>query len=224
MRNNSLDLNPFMKQLIVSTTRSETIMFHMKQFMLAVSVMFSMAVLSGNAAALGLEYYGVEVTINDDLSVHNNVVLKFDSPVNHLDYSLDFSIDNLEYNADFDLADCAVKDKTISCDFIGMTSEHNKITFDFDTRNVIRKVGDNYRFIVNYGIPLPIEASFVLIRLPQNNILAGVGNESYAPLSGGTLTDGRRIMVFWEEEMLERLWKQGRTFSSQYFSRGLPRT
>ena len=175
----------------------ETIMSRMKQSALAVLVVLSMAIMSGNAMALGLEYYGVEVTINDDLSVHNSIVLQFDSPVNHLDYSLDFDIDNLEYEADFDFAECSViGGRTISCDFIGINEENNLVTFEFDTSNVIRKTGDNYRFIVNYGIPLPIETSFILIRLPQNNILAGEASESYAPASGATLTDGRRIMVF----------------------------
>ena len=186
---------------------SETIGVDMKQLMITVSVLFSMLILSGNALALGLEYYGVEVTINDDFSVHNMIVLKFDTPVNHLDYSLDFEVENLEYESDFEFSDCTVEKSnvgsTISCDFIGMTAEKNKLELEFDTRDVIKEADDNYRFIVNYGIELPVESTFVLIRLPENNILAGTANESYFPTSGGTLTDGRRIMVFWEEEGLE---------------------
>jgi hypothetical protein len=179
----------------------------MKQFMITVSVLFSMLVMSGNALALGLEYYGVEVTISDDMSAHNMIVLKFNTPVSHLDYRLDFEIENLEYEADFAFADCEVVKNNggsaISCDFIGMNNESNKLTLDFDTYDVIKEADDNYRFTVNYGIELPIESTFVLIRLPENNILAGSADESYFPLSGGTLTDGRRIMVFWEEENLE---------------------
>jgi uncharacterized membrane protein len=56
---------------------------------------------------------------------------------------------------------------------------------------------------VNYGIPFPIENTFILIRLPRNDILAGEQNESYFPTTGGTLTDGKHIMVFWEDEGLE---------------------
>jgi uncharacterized membrane protein len=182
-------------------------MVQMKQSILTLTVLLGMLLLSGNASALGLEYYGVEVTINDDQSVTNMVVLKFDTPVNHLDYTLDFRAENLEYESDFDFADCRVSDKNggsiISCDFIGMAPERNKLTLTFTTENVIQKTGDNYRFTVNYGIPLPIQSTFILIRLPQNNILAGEQNESYFPTTGGTLTDGKRIMVFWEDESLE---------------------
>ena len=163
--------------------------------------------LSGNAAALGLEYYGVEDTINSDLSVTSEVVLKFDTPINRLDYSVDYSVENLEYESDFDFADCRATDNgmgsTISCSFIGMTPEANKLIIRFTIRDVIQKLDGNYRFTVNHGIPLPIQSSFILIRLPQNNILAGEMNESYFPTTGDTLTDGRHIMVFWEDENLE---------------------
>ena len=179
----------------------------MKQLIFAVSLMFSVMVLSGNAMAIGLEYYGVEVTINDDASANNIIVLKFDAPINHLDYSLDFDIYDFDYEGDFGFSECTVEKNnggsTISCDFIGITPEKNKLTMRFNTRNTIKRIGDNHRFIVNYGISLPIQRTFVLIRMPQNNILAGDANESYYPLSGDTLTDGRRIMIFWEEEDLE---------------------
>lgn len=182
-------------------------MNRMKQSLIALSFVFSVMALSPNAAAVGLEYYGVEVTIKDDLSVNNLVVLDFDAPINRLDYTLDFRVENLQYNADFDFADCSVSDNrdgsTISCTFIGMTQENNKLTLDFDTSNVINKIEDDYRFTVNYGIPLSIERTFILIRLPQNNILAGEEGKSFFPASGGTLTDGKRIMIFWEDEALE---------------------
>lgn len=179
----------------------------MKQSILIVSVALCILILSGNALAVELQYYGVEDTINDDLSVTNNVVLKFNSSINHLDYSLDFKVEDLQFESDFEFSDCMATDNnggsTISCDFIGITPEKNKLTLTFITRDVIQKVGDNYRFTVNYGIPLPIDSNFVLIRLPQNNILAGETNESFFPSDGATLTDGRHIMVFWEEETLE---------------------
>jgi uncharacterized membrane protein len=182
-------------------------MKYVKHSALIVSLALSLMVLSGNGLAIGLEYYGVEVTINEDHSVTNMIVLKFDTPANHLDYNLDFRIDSLEFESDFDFADCSASNNnggsTISCDFIGMTNESNKLTLTFNTRNVIKRIDDTYRFTVNYGIPLPIQNSFILIRLPQNNILAGEQNESFFPTDGQTLTDGKYIMVFWEDEALE---------------------
>lgn len=179
----------------------------LKQFLLAVSVLFCTLMLPGDALAVELEYYGVDVTIEDDNSVTNEIVFKFDTPVNQLDYSLDFEIEDLEYESDFEFADCGLSDRnggsTISCDIIGMTDEKNKLTLRFTARDVIQKTDEDYRLTANYGVPFSIEKSFVIIRLPQNNILAGEGNESYSPNSGAILSDGRHIMVFWENEGLE---------------------
>jgi hypothetical protein len=179
----------------------------MKGVIVSVVLMLSIMVMSSQASALGLKYYGIEDTINEDLTVSNMITLKFDSPITHLDYNLDFRIEDFEHEADFELADCVViesaSQSTISCDFIGMTEQRNTLVLKFNTRNVIRKIGDNLRFTVNYGISLPIERSFTIIKLPQNSILAGtVANESYSPSTGGILTDGKRIMVYWEEEGL----------------------
>ena len=179
----------------------------MKGVIVSVVLLISLMALSGQGQALGLKYYGIEDTINEDLIVSNMITLKFDSPINHLDYNLAFMIEDFDYEADFELADCALiesgSQSTISCDFIGMTDQKNTLILRFNTRNVIRKVGDNFRFTVNYGISLPIERSFTIIRLPQNGILAGtLANESYSPSTGGILTDGKRIMVYWEGENL----------------------
>ncbi len=179
----------------------------LKQSLVALSLILLLSLTSGNALALGLEYYGVEDTINNDLSVTSEVVLKFDTPINRLDYSLDYAVENLEYESDFEFAECHAGESdggsTISCSFIGMTPEMNELILRFTVRDVIQKLDGNYRFTVNHGIQLPIQTSFILIRLPQNNILAGEMNESYFPTTGDTLTDGRHIMVFWEDEGLE---------------------
>jgi len=180
----------------------------MRRLISLLAVLCCFILISGSAEGVGLKYYGVEDTINEDLSVTNQIVLKFDSPIAHLDYMLDFKIYNFKYEANFEFADCAVTDingkSKISCDFIGMSREKNTLKLKFDTRNVIKRIGNNYKFTVNYGISLPIERVFVLIKLPQNGILSGKNvSESYFPSTGNILTDGKRIMVYWEEENLK---------------------
>jgi len=180
----------------------------MKQLIVSVLVaVCCVVVFSSEGYALSLNYYGIEDTINEDLTVTNQITLKFGSPINHLNYNLGFKVYDLEYEADFEFVDCKVTDRDgkseISCDFIGMTEEKNTLILKFKAKNLIKRVGDNYRFTVNYGISLPIKRVFVLIRLPKNGILAGnVANESYFPSTGNTLTDGKHIMVYWEEEEL----------------------
>lgn len=178
----------------------------MKQLLLfmAVSIVVSLAMISIDASAVSLEYYGIEDTINTDLSVDNSIVLQFKEPVGHLDYQLGFNIYNLSSESDFTLAECSSQDNDkgslISCDFIGMTSKNNKLVLRFQTNDIIDMVEGNYRFSVNYGVSIPIERAFALIKLPENGILAeSVANQSFFPSDGGTLTDGRHIMVYWNK-------------------------
>lgn len=178
----------------------------MKHFFSLVSLtfVFSFIFLFGNVHAVGLIQYGIEDIINPDLTVHSKITLKFDSPVSHLDYQLGFNIYNFTSRSDFFSADCEVSDlngnSLVTCDFIGMTNDKNLLTLEFDTDNVIKERGGILQFNGNYGVSLPIERAFTLVTLPENAILAeAVANESFFPPNGKVLTDGRHILVFWED-------------------------
>jgi len=152
-----------------------------------------------------LEYYGIEDTIKDDLTVHNNVVLKFKQPIGHLDYNAGFRVYNLTTEANFPFADCRASNSDsgslIACDFTGMTTENNKLTLKFNTKDAITKKNGNYRFGVSYGVDVPMERAFIVIKLPENGILSEqVANQSFYPTDGYLASDGRRIMVYWERE------------------------
>jgi hypothetical protein len=156
----------------------------MKQFfLLAFVVCFFVSVAHANA--LGLEYYGIEDSINEDLSVDNEITLKFDTPINHLDYQLGFRAYNLTATSNFDSVDCEIIDRErtsdISCDFVGMTKEKNMLKLSFSTKDSVRRVDGKYQFSINYGISIPIERVFALIKLPENGILAEEPvNQSYS--------------------------------------------
>ena len=171
-------------------------------FLLAV-IIFSLLLIT-NVKAIGLEYYGIEDSIQDDNSVTHEVTLKFDKPISHLDYNLAFKIYNLTAESNFDVVDCKVTDRggksQVSCDFVGMTREKNLLILNFITRDSVKRSEGKLHFIVNYGISLPIERTVAKIRLPPNGILSeDVINQSYSPQDGSVFTDGRHIIVSWEE-------------------------
>ncbi len=160
------------------------------------------------AKAVSLEYYGIDDSINPDMSVHNMITLIFESPITHLDYNLDFKIHNLTATArGFGPVDCETFHEAdisrISCDIVGMTDEKKTLILRFDVKDGIKKTGSKYQFISNYGISLPVKRSVTTIELPQNAILAEEpANRSYFPMNGKTLTDGRTILILWEKENL----------------------
>jgi len=163
---------------------------------------------SGSAKAVELEYYGIENTINEDLSVYTIITLKFDTPINHLDYKLQFKIHNLTSEGlGFGPVNCEIIDRgktnDISCDIAGMTNEKNVLKLGFNVRDAVKRKGNNYEFLANYAVSLPIKRTVSMIKLPENSILAyEVVNRSYFPRDGETLTDGRHIMIYWEKENL----------------------
>jgi uncharacterized membrane protein len=176
----------------------------MKQFIAIVSFALCIVISSGLTSAITLEYYGIEGTINDDFSITKVITFRFNEPINHMDYQLDFKISNLTAEANFDSVDCETINNDgksmIACDFIGMTPEKNKLILTFNTKEGIKRTEDNFQFSANYGVSVPIERMFTLIKLPQKAILsAEIANESFFPKDGGVITDGKHIMVYWED-------------------------
>ena len=198
-------------------------MFDMKQ---SFALAFSLAVLVAIPAAQAqeLEYYGVEAIISEDFSIHNTVVLDFTEPVGTFDYEPGFFIDSLNYSANFDYSECELSNTNsgsrVSCIFIGMDEDHTELTLEFNTRNAIKRIGENYRYTVDYSVPVAVQSSFIMFKLPQNNIFAGDDNQSFFPSDGQTLTDGKRIMVFWEDENITANEQQ--QYSILFSSPGAP--
>lgn len=180
-----------------------------KQLILTVSVfLVFLTFISGNGLAVGLEYYGIDSEINDDMIVSSKVTLKFDSAISHLDYRFDFEIYDLEAEADFNWVNCELDVREgmsdVSCDFMGMSSAKKTLILEFKSKTGIKMVNDRYQYSFEYDISLPVERLFVSIKLPRNGILAEeVANESYFPPDGEIFTDGRHIIVYWERQNLD---------------------
>ncbi len=173
----------------------------MRKTIAFLALLAAVSALAQPASALGLEYYGIK-TVLEDSSTHNTVSLRFDSVISQLNYGLDFHVSNLTHESNF-ISDCRALNSgsgsNIVCDFIGMTEENRFITLEFDADGNIRREGDEYQFIRNYGVPVPVDRSFVSITLPRNAILAGENiNQSIFPAGGKTSSDGKRIIVYWE--------------------------
>ena len=84
-----------------------------------------------------------------------------------------------------------------------MTEEKNLFIMNYKTVNSVRRVDNKYQFTMNYPVSLPIDQAYIIIKLPENGVLAGENvTESYSPPDGNILTDGKKIMVYWERNGL----------------------
>lgn len=160
--------------------------------------------LSVSAKAPGLDYYGVESTINDDTTTVTVLTVRFSEPAESYEFNLLYKAYNLTATANFDSAQCSLSDAAdksrITCRFIGMTESKNLLTLMFYSKEGITSFQNKYNFTSDYGISSGIKSAFVLIKIPKNSVLSEeVSNESYFPKDGAILSDGKHIMVYWEK-------------------------
>ncbi|NIO23169.1 MAG: hypothetical protein GTN38_04055 [Candidatus Aenigmarchaeota archaeon] len=170
-------------------------------FSLVVFILLACPVRSQN-----LEYYGIETRLDREMAAANTISLIFDSEVGHFDYRVKYEVHNLEVENKYGTAECETKMEreltVISCDVVN-TEEMNKtqVQLDFETRENVDKIGEDYEFDSLYLVDVPVERAFSIVYLPETATLkTKVPSESFTPRYGNTLSDGKHIMVYWERE------------------------
>ena len=173
------------------------------QLLIPVSFIICLIAISATASAAGFDYYGIKIKIINDELIENEIALKFDKLVTHLDYSLDFKIRNLEVDANFDEADCRTVDTSkgsdIKCDFRGNPINDDKrfIRLFFDTEAGVSKEKNNYVFTANYDVPVSVDDVVIKVTLPKNAALLDI-----FPPNPSTATINKSMTLLWEKEDL----------------------
>jgi uncharacterized membrane protein len=157
-----------------------------------------------HVSAADLEYYGIDTTIEKNLQTAVTLTLIPVKPVNIIDLELDFTILNLSVTTMSGTSRCDFTSinggSSISCNFYGMEEDDRNVRINFYTREAVRPTGNNYEFRLNFPVPYNTERVFSIVKLPAKAALSEeVVNQSYFPPDGSTLTDGRRMMVSWED-------------------------
>ncbi len=178
--------------------------------------LFLISAISASVRGMELEYYGVESTINDDMSARTILTIKFSEPVNSSSFSLNHKIFNLTASTSADTVQCRLaEDRRIDCDFTGMTKAKNVLTLAFSTKESFAQSQNEFNFTSVYGISVPAKEAFVMIKIPKNSVLSEEpANQSYSPDDGKILTDGKYIMVYWQRQNVT--FQDGLAFSVSY--------
>jgi uncharacterized membrane protein len=176
-------------------------------FLPALLLIFTFTIVSAQAAAAELEYYGIETSVSDDASARTVMTIKFLQPVNSTQFTLNYPAYNLTSSSSFDSASCTLNDEgeksRIACAMAGMTEGKNILTLAFNTAGGPGNFQGRYNFSTDYGISLPIKEAFILVKIPRSSVLSEEpANQSYAPGDGKILSDGKNIMVYWQRENL----------------------
>ncbi len=159
-----------------------------------------------------LEYYGVESVIEAD-RIDYIVTLKFAKPTQQISWESDFAIFNLSPEAEFGV-ECSSKVKLITCNFTGMSETQRLVKLSFSSLEGVERLDGKLRYRASYTIPFHIERAFIIIKLPEKGVLVEPTNASFSPADGKIITDGRRIMVYWDRVNLTA--GEGLLFSVSY--------
>jgi len=173
----------------------------------ALLLILTFAIVSAQANAAELEYYGIETSINEEADAKTVLTIKFLEPVNSTELILHYPAYNLTSSSSFDSASCTLAEEAgksrIACSMAGMTDAKNLLTLTFNTVASAGTFQGRYNFSADYGISLPIKEAFILIKIPRSSVLSEEpANQSYAPADGKILSDGKNIMVYWQRENL----------------------
>ena len=190
----------------------------------ALMLIMAFTIVSAQANAAELEYYGIETSINEDAAAKTILTIKFSKPVDSFQFTLNYPAYNLTSSSSFDSASCTLAEEAgksrIACTMSGMTEAKNLLTLTFYTAEGAGALQGRYNFSADYGISLPIEEAFVLIKIPRSSVLSEEpANQSYMPADGKILSDGKNIMVYWQRENLTAT--DGMRFSVSYAIAGM---
>jgi len=172
---------------------------------LALIISISLMVMAAMAAPAQaqLSYHGIESTINDDMSVSSKITLKFSGSVSELEYITAFPLSKLKVGGNFGPVSCSDSlsgdGSKILCQLSGITKDKNTLYLEFESKDMVNYSYGRYHFDAGFVPPLNSEKFFYMVKLPESATLAGYpANTSYNPSYGTTITDGLRIMVFWD--------------------------
>jgi uncharacterized membrane protein len=155
--------------------------------------------------ALNTDYYGIESRIKEDTTVSNVVTLTFNSSIPDFVYKLRYPVSNIHVDSDFAPAECDTKitdTTTISCAFLNPEAyRETGVKISFDASGLVKRVDNDYEFSNFISMDGYAKKFLNTVYLPQTAALAtDLPNESFSPRSGITLTNGRNIIVSWDND------------------------
>ncbi len=170
-------------------------------FIFVVAVLMYPVIVAGT----GFDRFDIEASILDDSATQYRIEMKFDEPLIKLNHPFNFKLKNLTISNDFGDAKCNIllrgKVDDLSCEFSGMSADRRTLTLNFYTAGDTTPTDEKRRYSSNFFIRLPINKTSFLVRLPDRGALSEQPtNNSYYPQNGLVKTDGRYIMVYWQQE------------------------
>lgn len=152
--------------------------------------------------ALGqIQYYGVDVKLDEWGKSEVKITLSFVIPVRFLNFTLPATLDDFGVYGLMGEQRCEVRNVGITyvnCE-LNLTPEKRSIEIRFSTKDFVKRLKDKYFFDAELGLKKPITSVFVSVTLPEGmGLVEGVDEKISMPEKASIVSDGRHIIVTWK--------------------------
>ena len=176
----------------------------MKQFQLSLAVLL-LSIISyvGVSLAYDVEYIGIDVDLNKDLTANVNITITPREPIKQFQWTLFYPIEDLTYSANFPIS-CDVKTTDISLITCNIEQNQSLRSFElsFKTKSYVKTVNSTlYSFFSDFVFPFKVSRLVTMIKLPEGYTFTDTSKIIPQPKRIGS--DGKRIFAFWNYQDLE---------------------
>jgi len=149
-----------------------------------VSFLTVFLLLSANALAQ-VQYYGVDVTVNDRGKSFIKLTITFERPEASFSFDVVGKVENFDATSIAGPVDCT----------LSLTQEKRTVDISFETNDFVRTLDDKLFFDADFTLDKSIKQTFTFIKLPAGMVLA---DKQPFPEGATNETDGRRMIIAWK--------------------------
>ncbi|MEM5853232.1 MAG: MarR family transcriptional regulator [Candidatus Aenigmatarchaeota archaeon] len=149
-----------------------------------------------------VQYYGIDSVLYEKGNAKVKLTITFLKPEPELDFSFIGRIEKLKASSAGLPVECELNSGAISfvkCK-INLTQERRTVELNFETKDSVKKIGNNYIFDSDFSLRKEISSVFVSVRLPEGFSLVGeeIKERLSFPHNVTILSDGKHHIVTWK--------------------------
>jgi predicted transcriptional regulator len=181
----------------------------------AISSFFIVLILLSPTILANLQYYGVDVMLDQKGKSSLKYTFTFDGPVKVFNFTVVGQIEDFQATSTAGLVNCNVVVRGVSninCD-LPLTEEKRTVEMIMTTQDFTKSLGKSFLFSGDFSLDQKVDQFTLSLTLPEGMALSDTRNTLSFPENSTKVSDGRHIIVVWK---LENVAGQALSFQALY--------
>ncbi len=176
--------------------------------LLSTVLLISIIILPDVTTAAGIQFYKIDVDIDENNKAIVNLVITFKEPEKHLSFDVIGRVENFEATSNAGPIECNVEVSGISyidCN-MSLTEYRKEVEIKFETMDFVRMLDNKLYFSADLSPSTEIDGVSATCKLPLGFLLVGENITSSIlsyPLNASAHIVGGRILVVWKLSNIE---------------------